>query len=60
MMKANKCNEGSQGIKGQWPGAEIEMTEEERANAMGAMGWKGRGCLENNSQEHLVHQSFGA
>ena len=49
MMKANKCNEGSQGIKGQWPGAEIEMTEEERANAMGAMRWKGRGCLENTN-----------
>ena len=29
--------------------AEIEMTEEERANAMGAMGWKGTGCLENKT-----------
>ena len=42
MMKANKCNEGSQGInRGNWPGAVIGMTEEERATAMGAMGGEG-------------------
>ena len=45
MMKVNKSNEGSQGIyRGNWPGAEIEMTEEERATAMGAMGGEGVPC----------------
>ena len=29
---------GRKEYRGNWPGAEIEMTEEERASAMGAMG----------------------
>ena len=32
---------GRREYRGNWPGAEIEMTEEERATAMGAMGGEG-------------------
>ena len=38
---------GRRECRGNWPGAEIEMTEEERATAMGAMGAMGGEGVQN-------------